>query len=79
MKRDISYWRVSKLMAIHLFISSHDEIKDFCSMDKKTGRRYGAIATSYKFINKKRTGIYRFICYTNLRAYFDEMHRKLNF
>ena len=26
--------------AIHLFISSHDEIKDFCSMDKKTGRRY---------------------------------------
>ena len=27
--------------AIHLFISSHDEIKDFCSMDKKTGRRYG--------------------------------------
>ena len=28
------------LAAIHLFISSHDEIKDFCSMDKKTGRRY---------------------------------------
>ena len=26
--------------AIQLFISSHDEIKDFCSMDKKTGRRY---------------------------------------
>ena len=26
--------------AIHLFISSHDEIIDFCSMDKKTGRRY---------------------------------------
>ena len=31
----------SLLAAIHLFISSHDEIKDFCSMDKKTGRRYG--------------------------------------
>ena len=30
----------SLLAAIHLFISSHDEIKDFCSMDKKTGRRY---------------------------------------
>ena len=30
----------SILAAIHLFISSHDEIKDFCSMDKKTGRRY---------------------------------------
>ena len=29
------------LAAIHLFISSHNEIKDFCSMDKKTGRRYG--------------------------------------
>ena len=29
--------------------------------------------------NKKRTGIYRFICYTNLRGYFDEMRRKLNF
>ena len=28
------------LAAIHLFISSHNEIKDFCSMDKKTGRRY---------------------------------------
>ena len=25
----------SILAAIHLFISSHDEIKDFCSMDKK--------------------------------------------
>ena len=55
------------------------EIEDFYLTRKKTGRRYGAIATSYKFINKKRTGIYRFICYTNLRAYFDEMHRKLNF
>ena len=31
---------LSLLAAIHLFISSHDEIKDFCSMDKKTGRRY---------------------------------------
>ena len=30
----------SILVAIHLFILSHDEIKDFCSMDKKTGRRY---------------------------------------
>ena len=30
----------SLLAAIHLFISSRDEIKDFCSMDKKTGRRY---------------------------------------
>ena len=30
----------SLLAAIHLFISSHDEIGDFCSMDKKTGRRY---------------------------------------
>ena len=26
--------------AIRLFISSHNEIIDFCSMDKKTGRRY---------------------------------------
>ena len=30
----------SLLAAIHLFISYHDEIEDFCSMDKKTGRRY---------------------------------------
>ena len=30
----------SIVAAIHLFISSHDEIKDLCSMDKKTGRRY---------------------------------------
>ena len=30
----------SLLAAIHLFISSHDEIEGFCSMDKKTGRRY---------------------------------------
>ncbi|PVY94390.1 hypothetical protein C7381_10596 [Ezakiella coagulans] len=28
------------LAAIHLFLSSLGEIKDFCSMDKKTGRRY---------------------------------------
>ena len=28
------------MAAIHLFISSRDEIEDFCSMDKKTGRRY---------------------------------------
>ena len=27
--------------AIHLFISSHNEIEDFCSMDKKIGQRYG--------------------------------------
>ncbi len=31
------------MAAIHLFIPSHDEIKDFCSMDKKTGRRYGGV------------------------------------
>ena len=30
----------SLLAAIHLFISSHNEIEEFCSMDKKTGRRY---------------------------------------
>ena len=34
------FYPFSLLAAIHLFISSHDEIKDFCSMDKKTGRRY---------------------------------------
>ena len=34
------FYTSSILAAIHLFISSHDEIKDFCSMDKKTGRRY---------------------------------------
>ena len=37
------------------------EIKDFFLIRKKTGRRYGAIATSYKFINKKEpafTGSY---------------------
>ena len=35
------FYPFSILAAIHLFISSHDEIEDFCSMDKKTGRRYG--------------------------------------
>ena len=30
----------SLLAAIHLFISSHDEIKDFYLTRKKTGRRY---------------------------------------
>ena len=40
----ISPQKTSPLFAaIHLFISSHDEIKDFCSMDKKTGRRYGQL------------------------------------
>ena len=35
------FHRTSSIFAaIHLFISSHNEIKDFCSMDKKTGRRY---------------------------------------
>ena len=53
----------SLFAAIHLFISSHDEIEDFCSMDKKTGRRYvlrTKIIHHYNFIakrtaNKKRT------------------------
>ena len=36
--------------AIHLFISSHKEIKDFCSMDKKTGRRYGRRLFNYKIV-----------------------------
>ena len=53
----------SLFAAIHLFISSHDEIEDFCSMDKKTGRRYvlrTKIIHHHKFIakrtaNKKRT------------------------
>ena len=35
-----SVFGVRLFAAIHLFISSHNEIKDFCSMDKKTGRRY---------------------------------------
>ena len=38
-RRDISHTYKS-VAAIRLFISSHDEIEDFCSMDKKTGRRY---------------------------------------
>ena len=39
------------LAAIHLFISSHYEIKDFCSMDKKTGRRYDNACHFLQLIN----------------------------
>ncbi len=53
--------------AIHLFISSHNEIKDFCSMDKKTGRRYvrclpvSTINIQFyrKIARKKRWNTYR--------------------
>ena len=50
----------SILAAIHLFISSHNEIEDFCSMDKKTGRRYGR---RKKFILRHRS-------YTCILLYF---------
>ena len=36
--------------AIRLFISSHDEIADFCSMYKKTGRRYGKRVYIHTFL-----------------------------
>ena len=39
-KRPANLPTFSLLAAIHFFISFHDEITDFCSMDKKTGRRY---------------------------------------
>ena len=40
----------SLLAAIHLFISSHDEIKDFCSMDKKNWSPLRTACT-YLYIN----------------------------
>ena len=45
------YSKEAFLAAIHLFISSHDEIKDFCSMDKKTGRRYDNACHIIQLIN----------------------------
>ncbi len=55
----ISPQKTSPLFAvIHLFISSHDEIKDFCSMDKKTGRRYGCACTFiHKLLSQNRPQI----------------------
>ena len=63
------------LAAIHLFISSHNEIKDFCSMDKKTGRRYVRRVEFYTIHKrtKKEPAIPILIsshCY--LRGIFDE-------
>ena len=48
-RRDISHTYKS-VAAIRLFISSHDEIEDFCSMDKKTGRRYGLRTCIYTVV-----------------------------
>ena len=47
----------SLLAAIHIFISSHDEITDFCSMDKKTGRRYLRSLQYHTIYNQKRTDL----------------------
>ena len=39
-----------KLFAvIHLFLSSHDEIKDFCSMDKKLVAATTMLAILYNY------------------------------
>ena len=72
------FYQFSLLAAIHLFISSHNEIKDFCSMDKKTGRRYvRCLPVSTINIQFYREKARKYI--NNLRGYFDEMRRKLNF
>ena len=54
------FYPSSILAAIHLFISSHNEIEDFCSMGKKTGRRYG----------RRKTFILRHRSYTCILLYF---------
>ena len=48
---------ISHIAAIHLFISSHDEIKDFCSIDKKTGRRYLRRVQFYTIYNHTKNKI----------------------
>ncbi len=53
----INYIYISHIAAIHLFISSHDEIKDFCSMDKKTGRRYVLRVQFYTIYNHTKNKI----------------------
>ena len=53
----------STLAAIHLFISSHDEIKDFCSMEKMAAVT-GGVHNTIQLIKTKElvfTGSHFFI------------------